>query len=315
MYRFILYCLAAALFSGIAPGVGIAADKHLVFVTIPPQKYFVEQIGRELVDVQVMVEPGADPHIYEPSPQQMAALAKADLYFAVGVEFEEARLEKLLETGKNIPVIHTDRNIKKLAMKGHHHDSHHSVSHRGDDADHDRHNHSSHGREQKHKAEAGLDPHIWLSPPLVKIQAETILKALQEVDPAHRENYLKNYQDFIIRIDRLDAKLKEIFSHSQGMQFIVFHPAWGYFADAYGLVQIPVEVEGKSPKPAQLIKLIEKARELGCRIIFVQPQFSAKSANVVAREIGGQVAFADPLAEDWMDNLYRVAEKFEKALQ
>ncbi len=174
-------------------------------------------------------------------------------------------------------------------MKGHHHDSHHSVSHRGDDADHDRHNHSSHGREQKHKAEAGLDPHIWLSPPLVKIQAETILKALQEVDPAHRENYLKNYQDFIIRIDRLDAKLKEIFSHSQGMQFIVFHPAWGYFADAYGLVQIPVEVEGKS--------------------------FSAKSANVVAREIGGQVAFADPLAEDWMDNLYRVAEKFEKALQ
>jgi zinc transport system substrate-binding protein len=99
------------------------------------------------------------------------------------------------------------------------------------------------------------------------------------------------------------------------MRFMVFHPAWGYFAQAYGLRQVPIEVEGKAPKPAQLMALIDHARESGIRVVFVQPQFSTKSAALIAQEIGGQVAFADPLAEDWPQNLRQVAEKFRAALR
>jgi zinc transport system substrate-binding protein len=113
----------------------------------------------------------------------------------------------------------------------------------------------------------------------------------------------------------MDADLKKTFAGKKGLQFMVFHPAWGYFADTYGLKQVPIEIEGKDPKPAQLKALIQHAREDGIKVIFVQPQFSSQSAELVAREIGGQVAFANPLAEDWMANLREVADKFESALK
>jgi zinc transport system substrate-binding protein len=284
---------------------GFAKDRISVFVTIAPQKYFVQQIGKDLVDVQVMVHPGADPHTYEPKPQQMVAISKAKLYFAVGIEFEEAKLGKITATNPNLKVIHTDHGIEKLAMEAHHHhDDHEKGEHHGE-AEHDK----------DHHEHAGLDPHIWLSPPLVKIQARAILDALKEVDPGHRSLYEANFKEFTAQIDQLDADLKKTFTGKKGLQFMVFHPAWGYFAHAYGLKQVPIEIEGKDPKATLLKELIEHARENGIKIIFVQPQFSAKSAELVAREIGGQVAFADPLAEDWMANLREVADKFKAALK
>jgi len=161
----------------------------------------------------------------------------------------------------------------------------------------------------------GLDPHIWLSPPLVLKQAQTILAALQEVDPAHRSIYQSNFEDFSSKIADLDAELRSIFAGKQGFQFIVLHPSWGYFAHTYGLEQIPVEIEGKNPKAARLKKLIEFARKKDIKVIFVQPQFSAKSAELLAGEIGGQVVVADPLAEDWANNLRVVAGKFKAALR
>jgi zinc transport system substrate-binding protein len=114
-------------------------------------------------------------------------------------------------------------------------------------------------------------------------------------------------------IDELDAELKALFAGRTGEQFMVFHPSWGYFAEAYGLVQVPVEIEGKDPKPAQLQNLIRLAREHRIKAVFVQPQFSAKSAELLAREIGGQIVYADPLAENWAANLREVARKFKAA--
>ena len=150
---------------------------------------------------------------------------------------------------------------------------------------------------------------------MVKIQARTILAALQEVDPTHGSAYEANFNAFVAQIDQLDADLKKTFAGKTGLQFMVFHPAWGYFAHAYGLKQVPIEIEGKEPKPAQLKELIQHARKKRIKVVFVQPQFSTKSAKLVAREIGGQVAFADPLAEDWMANLRQVADKFQSALK
>jgi len=304
-------------------GNSFAAGKLPVFVTIPPQKYFVQQIGKDLVDVQVMVHPGADPHTYEPKPQQMVAISKAKLYFAVGIEFEEANLKKITGTNPSLKIIHTDHGIEKLAMAAHHHDGHEEEHHEGDhdhekgdhheEAEHEHHDEATNDKD--HHEHAGLDPHIWLSPPLVKIQARTILTALQEADPMHRNVYEANFKAFTAEIDQLDADLKKIFAGKTSLQFMVFHPAWGYFAHAYGLKQVPIEIEGKEPKPAQLKELIQHARENDINIVFVQPQFSTQSADVVAQEIGGQVAFADPLAEDWMANLRQVADKFQAALK
>jgi len=277
---------------------GYAADPVRVFVSIVPQKYFVEQIGRDHVDVQAMVLPGASPATYEPKPRQMVDLTKVSIYFAIGVPFEDVWLKKISATNPDMKVVHTDRGIPKLPMATHHHgngeqreDEHHAATHKG------------------------LDPHIWLSPPLVKIQTRAILTALMEIDPAHASLYKTNFQAFTAQIDRLDTDLKKTFAERQGLQFMVFHPSWGYFADAYGLEQVPIEIEGKEPKPAQLKELIEHAREKEIKVVFAQPQFSAKSAGLVARSIGGQVVTADPLTENWLVNLREIADKFDAALK
>ena len=290
-------------------GVGVAAEKIPVFVSIVPQKYFVEQIGKDMVDVQAMVLPGASPATYEPKPQQMVALSKAKIYFAIGVPFENTWLAKIIATNANMNVVHTEHGIQKLEMKAHHHHEDEVEEH-----GHEEH-HDEVAKDEDHHEHEGLDPHIWLSPPLVKVQASAILAALQEADPVHKAVYEENFNDFIARVDQLDSDLKKTFTGKKGLQFMVFHPAWGYFADAYGLEQVPIEIEGKDPKPAQLRELIEHARESGIKVIFVQPQFSTKSAKVIASDIEGQVAFANPLAEEWMDNLRQVAEKFKATLK
>ena len=303
-------------------GIGFATDKVPVFVSIVQQKYFVQQIGKDLVDVQVMVQPGASPATYEPKPRQMADLSKTKIYFAISVPFENAWLSKIAAANPNMRVIHTDHGIEKIQMEAHHHhdddpaEEHHEGDRHEADRDHEKDEHHGEAEhDEDHHEHTGLDPHIWLSPPLVKIQAQTILAALQEADPAHRSVYEANYKEFAAQIDQLDADLKKTFTGTTGLQFMVFHPAWGYFAHTYGLKQVPIEIEGKDPKPAQLKELIQHAREKGIKVVFVQPQFSTKSAKLVAREIGGQVAFADPLAEDWVANLREVSDKFRTALK
>jgi zinc transport system substrate-binding protein len=318
MARSLLSVVLSCVFTlSFTPGA-FANEKLLAFVSIAPQKYFVQQIGKDLVNVQVMVPPGADPHTYEPKPRQMVAISKARLYFAVGIEFEAANLNKIVSTNPRIKVVHTEQGIKKIPMAAHHHHDENGEHDKKDEqqvegAQSEPYEESDHGDD--HHEHDGLDPHIWLSPPMVKIQARTILSALQGIDPAHRAVYEANYGDFVARIDQMDAELKTIFAGKQGLQFMVFHPAWGYFAKAYGLTQIPVEIEGKDPKPAQLKELIQHARKEGIKVIFVQPQFTRKSAELVAKEIGGQVAFADPLAVDWLANLRNVADKFKAALK
>ena len=309
--------LLILLISFFITGSANAAEKFAVFVSIVPQKYFVQQIGKDMVDVTIMVKPGASPATYEPKPRQMAALSKAKLYFSIGVPFEKAWLKKIAAANPDMTVIHTDHGINKIEMLAHHHheeEEHHDVGHEEEHHKGDHHGEETH-KDQDHHDHSGLDPHIWTAPELVKIQAKTILKALQAVDPSHKKEYVANYKSFIAQIDALDQLLKQTLVGKSGMQFMVFHPSWGYFAQAYELKQVPIEIEGKDPKPAQLKELIKHAKEDGIKVVFVQPQFSTKSAKTVAREIGGQVAYADPLAEDWMNNLRMIAEKFKAVLK
>ena len=292
----VLICMLAVsgLFLLIGSENAQAGKKLAVFVSIPPQKYFLQQIGKQRVDVQIMVQPGASPATYEPKPRQMAAISRTQSYFAIGVPFEKTWLPKIAAANPNMRVVHTDHGIQKIPMAGH---QHKAEQHDGKD----------------HPGEP--DPHIWLSPALVIVQARTIMMALQEIDPSHRSVYESNTNAFVAKLVDLDADLKNIFAGKQGFQFMVFHPAWGYFAQAYGLQQVPVETEGKNSKPARLKELIGLARAKNIKIIFAQPQFSSKSAELVANEIGGQVIFADPLALNWPQNLREVAQKFRAALK
>ncbi|WP_028574585.1 metal ABC transporter solute-binding protein, Zn/Mn family [Desulfonatronovibrio hydrogenovorans] len=283
-------------------------DKIKVMVSITPQKYFVEKIGEDLVDVSVLLPPGASPHSFEPRPGQMVELGRAEIYMAIGVEYEKALLPKIRSIHPDLNIVHTDHGIKKVSMIPHSHDHGHDHGH-----DHD-HNHG-HGHDHHHHHHEGDDPHVWLSPDLVMIQASNILDALVQASPENRDYFQKNYLEFIRELMILDQEIKEVFSDIQpGTKFMVFHPAWGYFARAYGLVQVAVEIQGKEPKAADLKHLIDIARQENIRVVFVSPQFSERSASTIAQSIGGETVSIDPLAEDWEKNMLAVAEKFRTAL-
>lgn len=281
------YALMLTLVLGLTAGC-LHAEPLAVAVSILPQKYFVERIGGDAVRVTVMVPPGADPHSYEPRPRQMTELSASRLYLAIGVDFERAWLKRLRAANPGLEVVRTDDGVPKRAMAA-------PGAHR-------------HGAGEP-------DPHIWLSPALVKILSGNILRALAAADPGNRTAYEARCARFLEEVEALDAELKAVFADRQGTRFIVLHPAWGYFADAYGLEQTPIEIEGKEPKPAQLQNLIQKARSRGITAVFVQPQFSTKTAELVAREIGGQVIAADDLAENWPENLRVTARRLRSALK
>jgi len=262
-----------------------------VTVSIPPQVYFVQRIGGDLVEAAAMVPPGANPHVYEPRPQQMVALSRSRIYFGIGVAFEKAWLGKFAGINPRMAIVHSDAGIEKIPMTEDRHEA-----------------------EEGHDHGAG-DPHVWLSPPLVMLQARHILDALVKADPSHRQSYDGNYRAFMGELVDLDLKIRGIFFGREGVKFMVYHPSWGYFARSYGLTQIPVEMEGKEPPPRQLEGLIQRARKEGVKVVFVQPQFSTRSAETIARALGGQVMRADPLAANWAENILQVAEKFRDALR
>ena len=260
-------------------------------VSILPEQTFVKAIGGKKVNVSLMVLPGNSPHTYEPKPSQMKDVAKAELYFAIGVEFENVWLDKFKNLNKHMKVINLSSGIEKLPMTAHHdeaHDEHHAEDH-----------------SEKHQ---GNDPHIWTSPDNVKIIAGNIYEALAKADSANKSYYKQNYNKFISRIEETDRKIKSILENRpKRTKFMVFHPSWGYFAKSYGLKQLPVEMEGKSPKPKELIHLIKEAKEEKISAIFTQPEFSDATAKIIANELHIKVIKVSPLAPDWSKNLINIA--------
>ena len=287
------------LWTAFSSPIPVSAEKSInVAVSILPQKYFVNKIAGDRVQASVMVLPGANPATYEPKPRQMVNLARSEIYFAIGVPFENTWLPKFAETNPKMKIVHTQAGITKISMKAGGH-GHHGAEH-----------------DDETITAGAKDPHIWLSPPLVMVQAKNILDGLMKADPANRKLYETNYKAFIEELKALDLKLKTVFQATgQNVRFMVYHPSWGYFADVYGLEQIPIELEGKKPSPRKLLQLIKEARKNSIKVIFVQPQFSKKSAETIAAAIGGNAISADPLAEDWANNLLRVSEKFKAAFE
>ncbi len=292
--KWIFFLFAAFLFFGglTAGGARAENDSRLhVSVSIQPQAFFVERIGGDRVKVDVMVQPGQSPHTYAPTPKQMVRLAGAKAYFRVGVPFENGFITKLKSTVPGIAIIDTSRGIALENMPVH-----------------------DTGEEEEHH-DGELDTHTWLDPMLVKKQAAIIRDSLSELDPAGRSSFENNFNRFAGELDDLHSRLAQALAPVKGKSFFVFHPAFGYFARAYGLNQVAVETGGKQPSARHLAQLIEKARKQEVKVLFVQPQFSTKSAETIARAIDGAVVPLDPLARDYIANMETIATAMEKALR
>jgi zinc transport system substrate-binding protein len=311
----ILLSLLVSLWGGLsADAQDKPAGKVKAFVSILPSAYFVERVGGPNVEVSVLVGPGQDPHTFEPTPKVMAKLADSQVLFKMGFPFEETLIKKVGTTFKNVQVVDLQQGIKLRAMTEEESEAEEAEHGHGEGEKHE-HGHEA-AEEHGHAHEAGdMDQHSWLDPQLAKIQARTIADTLIRIDPSHQAQYEKNLEDFQHDLDAVHEQLTKALAPLKGKSFFVFHPAYGYFGDAYGLKQVPVQIGGKEPTAKQLARLIDLANEDGVRVIFVQPQFSKKSAEALAQAIGGAVVPLDDLAPDYLKNLQDMAVKLDSALR
>lgn len=290
------------------------SDKPVVFVSIPPQAYFAERIAGGHVNIDVLLGPGENPHTYSPGPKQMVRLSNARALLTLGLPFEQQLLRKLSRQ-PDLKIIDTRGNIgldENHETPSHEHAQEHDHEHDGhvhSAHDHDHHPHDAHRHDH-----GEIDPHIWMSPPLASELAENICETLIEIDPGHAETYRDNLAKLQADLQTLDAELAKALKPLKGKTFYVYHPAFGYFARRYGLVQQAVETGGKSPGPRHVKELIEQARANNVRVIFVQPQFSQQAAETIARQINGTTIAVDPLAKDYLANLRHIADKLQQTL-
>jgi zinc transport system substrate-binding protein len=260
-------------------------------VSVVPLKTFVEKVGAPHARADVMVRPGYSPATYEPTPQQIAALAQTRLYMRIGVPFEAAWMHRLISANPEMEILDARQGIAPKPIAAH--------RHAPDGAPHDGQPVADHNHQQ--------DPHVWTDPNMVIRIAGTIRDVLIRQDPQHADDYRRNHDRFVAELSALDDEIRDRLATLKQRKFMVYHPAWGYFAAAYDLRQVPIEKEGKAVGAQSLGRLIQQARREGIRVIFVQPQFSQQSAQQLAREIPALVTVIDPLAADYTDNLRRVS--------
>ena len=254
-----------------------AKEENRVVVTIPPQAEFVERVGGERVKVSVMVPPGASPHTYEPTPRQLMEVSRAKIYVMIGsgVEFEIAWMDKIRRLNRKMLIVDSSKGVKIIDK----------------------------------------DPHIWLSPRNAEVMVENIYEGLLKVDPAHKEYYRANKERYISQLHALHQEIARSLKGKRRRRFMVFHPSWRYFAEEYGLEQIPIEREGKEPTPREMLALIQQAKREGIKVIFASPEFNVKGAEAIAKEIGGKVLLISPLERNYLDNMRRLLQALQEALK
>ena len=261
------------------------AEPIPVFVSIVPQKYFVERIGGEQVNVEVMVKSGESPATFNPNPKKMSLLSQSQLYFSIGVPFETIWIDRIKSIHPNLQFV----PLHDKVLTVHEHGTHHPLSTR--------------------------DHHIWTSPAKAKVIVQKIKDTLSHAKPEKDKYFEDNLQAFFHDLNLLDKDIRAILGKSDNRRFMVFHPAWSYFAEDYGLEQIAIEHQGKEPGARKLQKIIEEGKRLGIKVIFVQKQFSHSIAERIAKIVGATVLELDPLAEDYLENMRRTATAISGALQ
>jgi zinc transport system substrate-binding protein len=296
--KFKNFLIVWAAFMTMLPAQALAKNPISVYVSILPQKYFVERIAGEYATVQVLVKPGKSPSTYSPSPDQIKELTTSDIFFRIGVPFENGFLHKIKAISGAIQIVDTRKGIALREMKFHDH---------GDTHEDTEHNETEQEQETNQQDLIGKDPHIWMSPLLVKTQARTMAAALISFDPENSTTYEQNLGKFIQDLDALHKRLTTTLEPFQGETIFVFHPVFGYFTDTYGLKQMAIETMGRAPRGKQLSAIIKKAKN-NTRVLFVQPQFDRHAAQKISSAIKGSVVSIDPLAFDYLSNMETIAQ-------
>lgn len=259
-------------------------DKKNITVSILPQKQFVEMVAGDKFKINVMIPPNESPATYSPLPSQLIKLQNSFIYFRIGyIAFEKNWMNKVKSVNPKIIVCDLSKNISLLG------------------GGHDKHSEN-------------VDPHIWLSPRNVEIMLNDICNKLIDLDPENLKFYKKNLKISLDKIKNLDLKIRNNLKSLDSRYFIVYHPAWTYFAQNYDLKQIPIEINGNSPTLENMKNIIDISQKRHINIIFVQKQFDTKKAAAIAKEIKGKVISIDPLAEDWMKNMILITDTFKASL-
>lgn len=307
---------ATAVLGGPAMAAGLR-----VAVTIEPQAFFVERIGGPEVQVQVLVGQGQCAETYEPTPKQIARLAEARVFFTIGMPMEETFVPRLRSNFPALEVVDARAGIPVRTFE----------SDRANEADRVRrptdHEHAGHAHADGGPAEhghgggghaghlhAGEDPHVWLSPRLAKVLAANVAEGLARVDPAHADDYRARALGLAADLDSLDAELAATLAPVRGRDLLVYHPFYGYLADAYGLRQVSIEIGGFKPGSKYLTQVVKRARADGGKAVFVQEGAATASAETVAREIGARVVTLDPMSRDYVNNLRTMAVRIRDGI-
>lgn len=284
-----------------------ADDQVALYASIPPLAWLAEKVSGD--PVEVVLAPGQNPHSYAPTSRQVAGLARARMLFTTGVPFETPLLERLHSVAPSLQVVDTTEGIPLREFQdGDDHEEHEQGEGRHEHDDHEGEEHHHH---HHHEAK---DPHVWMSPLLAIRQAEVVAGALKQAYPDRAEQFAQNFAQLKKELEALHHRLSEKLSPLKDKTLLVYHPAYGYLADAYGLHQKAVETGGKAPSAAQLEAFIREAKQSGAKVVFVQPQFPERPAQAVAEAIGGVVLPLDPLARDYMANLDAAATAIHNAL-
>lgn len=304
MIRLCLALLLATALTGCRQNDAPPDDaKILVAATVAPHAWLVQQIGGEHVEVLTLVQAGESAETYQPSDAQVSRVARSKAFFCTGMPLETSSGFVALRSSGLLRVVDLRQGIALRQMPVHHHEE-------------DGHGHAGHGHDEHgHDEREGSDPHIWLSPRLLKIQAQTVADTLSEIDPDHRTAYQNNLAALEEKLDETAREIDRLLAPHRGRAFLVFHPAWGYFAAEPQLRQLAIESEGKEPSDEEMTALQKLAREEKIRVVFRHPQSGQRTAEAIAQGIGGRVEVIDDLPDDLLPSLLKTARLLARSFE
>lgn len=259
--------------------------KPVITVTMEPQRYFAETIAGDKFNIVSMVPKGSSPETYDPTPTQLVSLGNSKAYLRIGyIGFEQSWMERLLSNTPHLQVFDTSKGIDLIFETGHDHGDHHH--------------------------EGGVEPHVWSSTNNALIIARNTYKALSTLDKENEPYFLARYDSLCRTIQQTDSVIRKTLSTpGTSHAFMIYHPALSYFARDYGLHQISIEEGGKEPSPTHLKGLIDACKAENVRVIFVQPEFDRRNAEIIAEQTGTRVVPINPLSYDWGEELITIAEE------
>ena len=281
-----------------------------VSVTMEPQRYFAERIAGDRYQIHCVVPAGQSPESYDPTPRQRIELSESVAYLQIGyIGFERAWMPTIREQNPDLPLYDLSQGVSLIETaeeEEEHEDTDESAAEAVHEPNHD-HDPDSH-HDHHHHHHGGVDPHIWNSIQGARQIALNTRNAFQQIDPAHAADYESRYQTLLQEIETTRQELDRLLIPLKGTSFIIYHPALTYLAAEYGLHQHCLEMDGKEPSPAQLKRLVDLARSEQVAVVFVQPEFDQKNAEIMAEESGCRLVRINPLNADWSGEMLRIAK-------